>query len=116
MGEVGFINLENPSNPFEEELVGAMTHAELHLIAGYQQSVNCGLMDTQAKSQGMMVAITRVLGHHLCQHHINMLTPIEDAKHHVESIVKNLQLFLDDNYPAMLEEALVAEAARAQKQ
>lgn len=116
MGDISYVDLENPTTPVEIELVEAMHHSELHLMAGYQQSVNCGMLETQVKSQGLMVAITRVLGHHMLQHHINMLCSQEAAIAHIETITNNLKLFLEENYDAAFQVAMAEAAKEATKQ
>lgn len=109
-------DMDNPRTPFEVEMFGACDHAETHIREGYQAAMDCGLNTSLAKSTGTLLALTRILGAHMIQHCTNMLLPKELVANEIKTIVKNLEMLVDENYAMVLEHALREMASKETKQ
>jgi len=109
-------DMDNPRTPFEAEMFEACSHAETHLREGYQAAMECGLNTTLAKSTGTLLGLTRVLGAHMIQHCSNMLLPKELVANEIRTIVKNLEMLVDENYDMVLEHVMSEMSAKETKQ
>ena len=106
----------NPQTPFEAEMLKAASHALVHLDEGYQQAMECGLNSSRAKSQGVLIACTQLLGAHVMQHCANQGVAIEHLELEISNIVENLRNHFAEKYPQCLADVLCSMAEQETKQ
>lgn len=88
----------DPKTPFEVEMIEAADHAGEHLQDGYNLCVECGLNTSRAKSQGVLLACTRLLAFHIMQHAANQGLEREALHYEVENVKVNLNSIFDEAY------------------
>lgn len=103
----------NPTTPFEVELLKAADHAGIHLQEAYDLCIECGLNTSRAKSNGVLLACTRLLAFHIIQHCANQGVPKEHLAYELENVQKNLQSIFDEAYEPALA-MILANAAKGE--
>lgn len=99
----------NPQTPFEKEMIESADHAGQHLEEGYNLCIECGLNASRAKSQGLLLACTRMLAYHIMQHTANQGLPADALEYEIANVTTNLRSIFDESYESAL--AFVIEHA-----
>lgn len=110
-------NMDAPKNAYEAEMFDTMSQALGILEPIYAMLCARGFIDSEAKSRGLLLALGNLLGAHLIQHGANMqLSKEKVEKFELETLMKNIQILIDDHYEEALALSLAAEAAEHTKQ
>lgn len=106
----------SPKTQYETALVESLDHAFHHFFDAYQECEQCGLVDSEVRSRGLLLALNKLLGIHLTKHLACMQLVSPDLDTEVECITTNIRNEFAERFPILVTEILKEQSQKETKQ
>lgn len=105
-----------PEGSYQHNLLEAMEHAFACFFDAYQECEQCGLVDSEVQSRGLLIALNKLLGVHLAKHLACMQIAAPNIDMEIECIVSNIRSEFEERFPILFTEILKERSQKETKQ